>query len=81
MGKEMKKSHSVSASKPAATATTVYVVITKKWQKNKVRSSFMDVAKKKARHLFNCSGKIYICIIQTSPPPDSLSMSYADIIT
>ena len=77
----MKKSHPVSASKLAATVTTVYVVVTKKWQKNKVRSSFMDVAKRKARHLFDCPGKIYICIIQTSPPPDSLSMSYTDIIT
>jgi len=76
----MKKSHSVSASKPAATVTTVYVIVTKKWQKSKVRS-IMDFARRKARRRFNCPGEINICVIKTSPPPDSLSMSYADIIT
>ncbi len=41
----------------------------------------MDFARRKARRRFNCPGEINICVIKTSPPPDSLSMSYADIIT
>jgi len=75
----MKKSHPVSASEPVATVTTVYVAITKTWQKKKARSA-IDLARIKARRLFNCPGKIYICITQTPPPPGSLSMPYSQLI-
>jgi hypothetical protein len=76
---EMKKSRPVSVLKPTATTTTVYVVVSKKWQKKKV-TSVIDMAKRKARSRFNCPGKIYICIVKTPPPPDSLSMRYSELI-
>ena len=75
----MKKSNIACASESAASATTVFIVVTKTWQKKKAKSA-IDLAKRKARRLFKCSGRIHICIIKNPPPPDSLSMSYSQLM-